>query len=393
MVESRWLTLTLAIGFAYWPLRRFATGHWSARTPVDWALVVLLLTLPVTMWATALPAKTLPQMQRLLAGVVLFYALVNWAKGWKRLRWSRDAAVGVGLLLAAAAPFVVQWNAVKLAFIPSELYARFRLLVADAANPNVMAGSLVLLLPLGAALLLFNWRGAHLAERGLGVAFLLLGGAILLLSQSRSAWLALGAALAVLVILRWRRGWLVVLGGGLALALLALLAGPQPLVEALVSSPTLGGLEGRLEVWSRAVYMIQDFPFTGIGMGAFTEVADRLYPFFLYAPGTAEHAHNLFLQVAVDLGIPGLVAWLAILLGSLAAAFLTWRASRHADQAGLAGMGAGLLAAQAALVVHGLSDAVVWGMVRPAPLVWLVWGLAAASLNFVRIREGEVGQR
>ena len=40
----------------------------------------------------------------------------------------------------------------------------------------------------------------------------------------------------------------------------------------------------RLEIWSRAIYMLQDFPFTGIGMGAFRQVANLLYPFFLAGP-------------------------------------------------------------------------------------------------------------
>jgi putative inorganic carbon (HCO3(-)) transporter len=138
--------------------------------------------------------------------------------------------------------------------------------------------------------------------------------------------------------------------------------------------------------------MIQDFPFTGVGMGTFTAVADRLYPFFLYAPGTVEHAHNLFLQVAVDLGLPGLVAWLAILLGlGYSAGWLVKISSGDAHVLpgrSLAmtgrwrlGLAAGLLAALVALVVHGLTDAVTWGMVRPAPLVWLLWGLIAACAD------------
>jgi hypothetical protein len=47
----------------------------------------------------------------------------------------------------------------------------------------------------------------------------------------------------------------------------------------------------------------------------------------------------------------------------------------------MAGLGAGLLASQAALLLHGSLDAVTWGMVRSAPLVWLAWGVAAAAGN------------
>ena len=96
-----------------------------------------------------------------------------------------------------------------------------------------------------------------------------------------------------------------------------------------------------------------------------------------------EHAHNLFLQVAVDLGIPGLIVWLAILLGAI---YSAWQAQREAARSKLGwmrGFAVGLLACQAALVVHGMVDAVTWGMVRPAPLVWLVWGACVAALNIV----------
>jgi putative inorganic carbon (HCO3(-)) transporter len=41
-----------------------------------------------------------------------------------------------------------------------------------------------------------------------------------------------------------------------------------------------------------------------------------------------------------------------------------------------------LLCSQLALGVHGLFDAVTWGMVRPAPLIWAIWGLALAAGNF-----------
>ena len=127
--------------------------------------------------------------------------------------------------------------------------------------------------------------------------------------------------------------------------------------------------------------MAQDFPFTGVGMGTYSEVADLMYPFYLKGEGIIHHAHNLFLQIAVDLGLPGLVAWLAS-LGIVC--YITWKvyASRewmeHYSRL-IAALGAGLLCSQLALVVHGLTDAVTWGMIRPAPLVWALWGLAVAT--------------
>jgi len=169
----------------------------------------------------------------------------------------------------------------------------------------------------------------------------------------------------------------------LAIAIAALAAGAGAwriglprLVEALSATQTLGGLDGRLEVWSRAIYMLQDFPFTGIGMGTFKQVANAMYPFFLAGPNAdVPHAHNLFLQVGVDLGLPGLVAYLALLLVTAWSLIMVLR--RPASFRWLA---AGLLCSLVALCVHGLLDAATWGT-RPAILSWAIFGLAAAMAN------------
>jgi putative inorganic carbon (HCO3(-)) transporter len=155
--------------------------------------------------------------------------------------------------------------------------------------------------------------------------------------------------------------------------------GPERVLSEAIASATLGGSEGRGEVWTRALYILEDFPLTGVGLGAFTRVTDLLYPLFRYPPGAIGHAHNLFLQVGVDVGLPGLAAWLAMYLLALA---ISWRAYRLGSVNGdwwMAGLGSGLFAGQIALGVHGLVDAVVWGMVRPAPLVWGVWGIIMAT--------------
>lgn len=368
----------------FWPIRRLSLKRWTVRTPVDLPVILLLLALLVSLWATAVPEKTHPQVLRTLTGVALFYALVN-SNTIDDHPGSLDdhrlvlITLAGGLILALAAPFIVQWNTLKLPFIPAGLYARFTLLVADPVNQNVLAGCLIVLLPLGLALLLFSWHDLSLIERVLSLSLVVVGGAVLLLTQSRSAWLAFAVAVALLVVLRSHWGWILLIVGILSGIALAVILGFDRFSTLLISNPSLGGMEGRLEVWSRALYMIQDFPFTGIGMGSFTEVADRLYPFFLFMPGSVEHAHNLFLQVAVDLGLPGLIAWLAILFGALFTTWQVFRTGRRLGQSWLVGLGAGLLAAQSALVVHGFTDAVLWGMVRTAPLVWFIWGMAVTK--------------
>jgi putative inorganic carbon (HCO3(-)) transporter len=203
--------------------------------------------------------------------------------------------------------------------------------------------------------------------------------AVLAVTLSRGAMLAAAAAVLALVVLRWRRGWLLLPAALLVFLGASLWLGAERMLAEIVASATLGGSEGRGEVWARAVYMLQDFPLTGIGLGSFNHVADLLYPFFRYQPGAVDHAHNLFFQVGIDLGLPGLAAWLGMYLLALGLAFRIYREGRANSEAWVAGLGAGLFAGQVALGVHGMVDAVTWGMVRPAPLVWGVWGILMAA--------------
>jgi putative inorganic carbon (HCO3(-)) transporter len=379
MVSSRLLLPALAVALLFWPLRRLVCGHFTRRTPPDWAILLLALTAGLSLWVTSFPDTTFPQIYRLLGGIALYYAIVNWTISPARLRWITGGVIAASLFLALMAPFSVQWGVSKFPFIPATLYERFTQVFSDAVNPNVMAGSLVLLLPVSLGWLLFGWRQVGNRQRLWAGAAVLAALAVVLLTQSRGAWLALGAAVLVMVALRWRWGWLASLGLSLAGFVASYLIGFSRIADALARSATLGSLDGRLEVWTRAVFLIQDFPFTGVGMGAFGRTADILYPFFLYAPGKIDHAHNLFLQVAVDLGVPGLIAWSAALALVCLASWRLYRLGRIKMNAMAAGLGAGLLCSQVAMVVHGLTDAVTWGMVKPAPLVWVVWALAVAG--------------
>jgi putative inorganic carbon (HCO3(-)) transporter len=285
----------------------------------------------------------------------------------------------VGLFLCLIAPLLLDWSRVTWLTIPAPISSLLEGTFTDLIHPNVLAGSLLIILPLALGWVLFGWSRLPWIERILfSLAALAMAG-VVVITQSRGAWLALGAVLVALPVLRWRWGWILLLLVAAFGILAALRLGFNPLIEAVASGGAIEGMNDRLDIWSRTVFMIQDFPLTGIGMGTFTQVADALYPFSLALPGTIYHAHNLFLQVAVDLGIPGLIAWLAVLLVAAACAWQLYRAEKTKRGRLAAGLGAGLLCSLLAMSVHGLTDAVTWGMVRPAPLVWVICGLAVAA--------------
>jgi putative inorganic carbon (HCO3(-)) transporter len=130
-------------------------------------------------------------------------------------------------------------------------------------------------------------------------------------------------------------------------------------VAALMSGGSSGGvastLQGRQELWSRALYLMQDFPFTGVGLGMPEPVIKLLYPLFLVGPDSEWiHVHNTFLQVGGEMGIPGLIAFVAMLLA--VAAVLVRQAAN--PRAGIyRGLSLALLGSLIVFVVHSQVDA------------------------------------
>ena len=350
--------------------------------------------MPLTLAVTRFPEPTWRGLAYLAAGLCTFATLVAWVDRPARVWLAALGLVGVALLLAVASPFVVRWNtsATKVALLPAEMYGFMDYRAGDPVNPNVLAGTLALLLPLPWAWLLLGketlvaglpslprvlrrawaWR---LLVALVGLALLV----VLVLSKCRGAYVATGVALLALLI-AWRRwaalGLVVVLEG---VALVWTRVGATGIVSWLVYSPDIHHPGGRPAIWALAWQMLRDFPLTGVGLNTFPQVADALYGRH-WVESSVTHAHNLWLQVGVDLGVIGLLAYTALWGMCMLAAWRAFGRLRRASEpelAALAPIAAGLGAGLVAMGVHGLVDAVTWG-IRPAVIAWALMGLAWA---------------
>ena len=378
VLSERLLPFATCLGLLCWVVRWAATGRPSQSSPIDLPVLALVLAGLVSLLCSPLPDASLPQALRLLCGLLLCYSLINWADTVQRISLLLGSLLALALGMAAGALFFVDW-ANKFNFLPVILPNITTLVFSESVNPNVMGGILALLAIGITAFLAFRWSALRpLARVGLAAALLAIYG-VVVLTQSRTAMLALAAALGLLVLLYYRRGWVVVgLGLGLA-AVLVVQAGPKQVWE------DLGGVTGgtatftrREQIWTRAEVIFQDFPLTGIGMGTFSQVTDAVFPLGPN-PVLIPHAHNLYLQIAVDLGLPGLATWLACFIVVI---FMAWQLYRGENRI-LQGLGAAILCAQCALGVHGLLDAVTWDT-RPAVIVWVLWGMTAAAWRINR---------
>jgi len=392
--SARWAWAGLALCALCWAARWIGRGCPTVRTPIDGPAALLLCTVPVTLAVTPDWATTWAQVARLLAGLALAYAIANWARGPAHLELLAMALAGAGLLAALASPFAVEWGAGKALLVPGGLYAHLPTLLEDAVHPNMMAGALTVLLPVPLAVLIGapgdrTWvaTGATPTGRWARQALFLLAAtamtAALVLTGSRGALVASAAAVCILLVRRWPRLLWAIPVAALALALWAWQGDVPGLLEGLGGAGDLASWEGRLEVWSRAIALIEDAPWTGVGAGTFARVVGRLYPFFLAGPDAEiPHAHNLLLQVGVDLGVPGLVAYLAVVIVAFGCAI---------EARGRPGTGtlswAGI-AALSGMLIHGTVDATTWIVGRGAIVPWAVIGMLVALARPREDRDG-----
>ncbi len=346
---------------------------------MDGALLLILLTNVVGLAVSVDLSLSLVRFWSILLGIFLFYGLFNGLGTERACRVVGNWAVAAGLGLALLALLGTDWGSVRLLDLP--FYRLIPELVrdpldSDLFNPRVMGMALAVLLPLP---LTISLAGDGLARRAFSAAVAVVMGLILLLTQSVQAIPALLAAL--LVLLAWRDSrLLLVFLPVAALGLVALFAyGPQRLLPPLLSvdHPLGVAVVLRLDMWNRALAMLRDMPYTGVGLNVYPIIQVEFYPGLLL--GSVPHAHNLYLQIALDLGLPGLFAFLWLLVGF---ARIVVGAARCGQNRALGAVLAGEVAGVAAYLGAGLVDA-PWAT-KPGVLFWLLLGMATATARLIQ---------
>src|SRR5438105_10395666 len=93
-----------------WAARRMARGRFVPATPMDIALIFLLVALLVSLFATFDLTLSLGSVTGLLFGVCLYYALVEWTSAAPtRLRWAFSAYAVGGAALAVIGLLGTNW--------------------------------------------------------------------------------------------------------------------------------------------------------------------------------------------------------------------------------------------------------------------------------------------
>ncbi|MCO5196174.1 MAG: O-antigen ligase family protein [Anaerolineae bacterium] len=394
-----WWSLAVAVAVAIllvWLIQCFVLKQpLLPRTPLTFSLWVFLVFVVVGVLVSADPDLSRPNGLGVLLGIAWWRLLTRQAvTSERKLHIGALATLLLALGLTGLGLITTRWN-VKLPQLEPVIetiaqLSRFAPTTLGQTHPNRLAATAVMAYPLSLVMVLsprMRWF-----ERLIWLIGVISLAGVLLLSQSRSAWLAMVVVTTFIIFAlaihhRDRLPRLLFASAllfGLVIAVVVVWRLPADFLQQIWTEPpretavgSLATLTFRQEVWRWAITAVGDFAFTGTGLAAFPEVVHRLYPIAISATYVGTHAHNIFLQTALDVGLPGLIAYLGMLLGATA---LTWKLFWQRSSVTLLALGA--WAGIVALHVYGLTDAIEIGALSGI-LLWMQLGLITGAFAFV----------
>ncbi len=294
-------------------------------------------------WLTISYIKTSRQVYGMLGAVLLSAFFVS--------------GYGVYQYFCGGTMITAEW--VDSAYFPALKTRAFSTL----GNPNILASFLVTAIALCLGGILGHDR---LRVRGPLAVLALVSTICLILTFSRGAWVSLLVVVLAAGVMFSRK----------LLLLFAVFFGiacfwMKDLIFTRFISVFQGGDTSatlRRAIWDSTYAMIEDFPLTGVGWNAYQFVYHK-YDYFINNPDNIiYHAHNMYLNIAAELGLPGLAVFLALLALHLYMAFATLKnASTPLEKACAIGFCAVLFG----IIVGGCTDYTLFNM-ELASMFWLL---------------------
>ncbi|WP_017298427.1 IctB family putative bicarbonate transporter [Nodosilinea nodulosa] len=248
-------------------------------------------------------------------------------------------------------------------------------------NPNLLAGYLLPGIMLSGAAV-FAWP--RWGPKGLALLATLVNTLCLIFTLSRGGWIGFLIAGFVLMTLLvqywslwfspfWKRWALPVLLGGAAAVVILAIVSIDSLRERVLSI-FVGRADSsnnfRINVWAAVLDMIRDRPILGIGPGH--DAFNAVYPLYQRPRYTALSAYSIFLEVLVEGGILGLLAFLWMLLLIFHQGWVQLQRLRETQDAqGYWLMGA--IASLIGILGQGIADTVMY-----RPQISTLWWMAIA---------------
>ena len=304
-------------------------GELSFPAPVRWAIAFLIWAAVTAVFAISPEIARDALIERLKA-LVIFFVVVNALRTPQQLRFYMLVIFVAFLIYPARGTLkgYLMGNTVFGRAIWNKIYA----------NPNDLAAITMLMMGLTLAIATVKTQSTRVRwATAVCVPMMLV---IILLTQSRGAFIGLMVGFGPAVLARLRKRPSVAAPVLVVICLVAVLVPaaswhrlegiskltnlqtkPQTFQEAVAE----GSAKQRLQILKTAWHIFASNPVLGVGIGCYNEANAR------YAPELgARDAHNTYLRLAAEMGLPGLLLWLG-LVGSVLAQVRRRRVSLEED--------------------------------------------------------------
>jgi putative inorganic carbon (hco3(-)) transporter len=321
-VTSRWSDLFTEFGI-YLALLGLALRpqDLSFPPPLRWALAFLLWVALTAVLAIA-PETAGDALVERLKALVIFFVVINAVRTPQQLRFY--------ILLILVAFLIYPVRGALQNYVHGDTVFGRAVWNKIYANANDLASITLLMTGLALAIATVKTQSARVRWAvALTVPVML---SLLLLTQSRGAFLGLLVGFGPTVVAQIRKrpslaGPVLIVACVIAVLVPAAawhrLEGITKLTSAatIAQADTQGSAENRLQIMKTAWHIFITHPVVGVGIGCYNEANER------YAPELGKRdAHNTYLGLAAETGLPGLLLWLG-LVGSV------WRQVRRRRQA------------------------------------------------------------
>ena len=343
--------------------------HFFVQTPLDLPLIAFVLWVGFTIPFAAFPLYSLKEFGKLLQQGLMFYVVVYFFQDRSDRTWLLTLLVGVLTLVSAYGITQFEEMGKITSFLSSEVW---------------LTTYLVMFIPLCVALAQYQERPRSKAMY-LGVSGL--ATVCLLLTQSRAGLLAFICELWVLAWFLRRRAILIVaslFSLALVIAVVFLMKFDTTSEYAATIVPrtfnpiktNMASIIHRMDIWSFSLSQISKHPILGIGYGketfklVFGQTPEEVQPG--HSPVRIAGSHNIFLELALHVGLPGLVLFLWLVV-SIASTVLTEfrRIAEPSSKAVLLGVG---------VSVVGLGVRIIFDQMFVGTLAILFWVLVAVAM-------------
>jgi len=320
--------------------------------------------------------------------ILIYFMLVETITSRKRLKVILTVIIASASLMVIDA--AVQYYGGR-DFLRGHAWAR---LSASFSSANGFAGWLIIITPLISGLLWTDKFISRWMKVLLSVLFVLLI-TCLLMTYTRGAWL--GFIIGILLI-----GWYIFKNFNLRIKLLCLFLSVGLLAIFFISPQftrkllettgdasfrtgitlkarfesmvkTSGGSTSvRLNLWAEGLNIVKDYPLTGCGLNAYSQVGKR----YKKSQEGGGYPHNSYIQMAAEIGLLGLFAFLWVLYNFFRMGVMYFKKTKNY-------LVLGLLSGILAFLIHAFFDTHLYSL----QLVVLFWFMLGLSVSIMKLED------